>query len=277
MRKEEIEDIEIALLLEAVHKRYGYDFRSYSRVSVKRRIRNVLGRTQFKSVSEMIPALLHDESFFEELVYDLSITVTEMFRDPEFFKALREQVIPYLKTHPYVKIWHAGCATGEEVYSLAIVLKEEGFYDRATIYATDFNDAALGKAKDGIYPLEKMKEYTANYQRSGGAVSFSRYYRAGYGAAIINPSLKKNIAFANHNLVTDGVFSEVHLVLCRNVLIYFDRSLQNRALKLFRDSLLHGGVLALGSKEALQFSEVAGEFKALSEKWKIYRKTSHEP
>ena len=274
MRKEEVEDLEVALLLEAIHRRYGHDFRSYSRVSIKRRIRNVLGRTKLGTISEMISAVIHDESFFEEVLHDLSITVTEMFRDPEFFRSLRKQIIPYLKTHPYVRIWHAGCATGEEVYSLAIVLEEEGFYERTTIFATDFNDTALSKAREGIYPLEKMKEFTANYQRAGGTGSFAQYYHAGYDAVILEPSLRKNITFANHNLVTDGVFSEMHLVICRNVLIYFDKTLQNRVLQLFRDSLVHGGILALGSKESLQFSEVANDFKTLSEKWKIYQKTA---
>ena len=274
MRKEELEDIEVALFLDAVYKCYGHDFRNYSRVSIKRRLRNILSKTQYTTISGMISQLLYDESFFETLIYELSITVTEMFRDPEFFKTLREQVIPYLKTHPFVKIWHAGCATGEEVYSLAIVLKEEGFYDRATIFATDFNDVALNKAREGIYPLEKLKDYTANYQHAGGTASFAQYYHTGYDAAILDPSLRKNIAFANHNLVTDGVFSEVHLIVCRNVLIYFDKTLQNRVLKLFRDSLAHGGILALGSKEALQFSEIANDFKTLSDKWKIFQKTS---
>ncbi len=273
MRKEEIEDIEIQLLLDAIYKRYGHDFRNYARTSIKRRIRNILGKENYSAISQIIAPVLYDESLFEKVIYDLSITVSEMFRDPEFFKALREQVVPYLKTHPFIKIWHAGCATGEEVYSLAIVLKEEGFYDRSTIFATDFNDVALDRARDGIYQLERMKEFTANYQRSGGAGSFSQYYTAGYDAAILEPSLRKNIAFANHNLVTDGVFSEVHFILCRNVLIYFDKTLQNRVLNLFRDSLAHGGVLALGSKETLQFTEVARDFKTLSQKWKIYQKT----
>jgi len=274
MRKEDLEDIEVALVLDAIHKRYGHDFRNYSRVSVKRRLRSALAKTKYSKISEMIYPLLHDELFFETLLYDLSITVTEMFRDPEFFKALREQVIPLLKTHPFIRIWHAGCATGEEVYSLAILLKEEGFYERATIFATDFNDVALARAKEGIYPIDRMKDYTANYQRSGGTGSFSQYYTTGYDSAILEPSLGKNIAFANHNLVTDGIFSEVHLILCRNVLIYFNKALQNRVLKLFRDSLAHGGVLALGSKEGLHFSEVNDDFKSLSPRWKIFKKTS---
>ena len=272
MRDEEIEEIEVALLLEAIYQRYGHDFRNYSRVSLKRRIRSFAVASDCATIGEMIPLLLHDEAFFENLLFGLSITVSEMFRDPEFFMLLRQQIIPYLKTFPFARIWHAGCATGEEVYSLAIVLQEEGFYERSTIFATDFNDLALGKAREGIYPLEKMKEYTANFQLAGGSGSFSQYYRAGYDAAIMDAALKKNITFANHNLATDNVFSEVHLIVCRNVLIYFDKVLQNRVLKLFHDSLVRGGVLALGSKESLQFTEVADNFKILSSKWKIYKK-----
>lgn len=274
MCSEEIEEIEIYLLLEAIYKRYGHDFRNYSRVSIKRRLRGFVATSNYATIGDMISPLLHDESLFEKLVCALSVTVSEMFRDPEFFLFLRQQVIPHLKTFPFVRIWHAGCATGEEVYSLAIVLQEEGFYERTTIFATDFNGVALDEAREGIYPLEKMKEYTVNYQRSGGRGSFAQYYRSGYNAAIMDMALKKNLTFANHNLVTDGVFSEVHLVLCRNVLIYFDKTLQNRVLKLFHESLVRGGVLALGSKESLQFTEVADNFKALSSKWKIYQKMS---
>jgi len=274
MRKEEIQDIEIELLLQAIYRRYGHDFRHYARGSVKRRIMNFMAKVDQKTLSGLISPVLYDESFFEKLIYELSITVSEMFRDPDFFRLLRKQVIPYLKTHPFIKIWHAGCATGEEVYSLAIVLKEEGFYDRSTIFATDFNDTALRTAKEGIYPLEKMREFTENYQRSGGVGPFAQYYHAGYDAAVFDPSLRKNVAFANHNLVTDGVFSEMNLIVCRNVLIYFDRDLQNRVLKLFRDSLAHRGIMALGSKEDLQFTEVAGDFRKLDGKWKIYQKTN---
>jgi chemotaxis protein methyltransferase CheR len=272
MQPEEIEEIEVSLILEAVHRRYGYDFRNYARASLKRRIRNFFNEADYPSISAMIPALLHDEAFGAKLIYGLSVTVTEMFRDPAFFKILRQEMIPYLKTFPFVKIWHAGCATGEEVYSLAIVLKEEGFYERATIFATDFNDLALDQARQGIYPLDKMKDYTSGYQRAGGTGPFARYYRAGYNAAVLDAALKKNIAFANHNLVADGVFSEMHLIVCRNVLIYFDKVLQNRVLGVFRDSLVNGGILALGSKETLQFTQVADHFKTLNGKWKIYQK-----
>ncbi|MBF0509568.1 MAG: protein-glutamate O-methyltransferase CheR [Deltaproteobacteria bacterium] len=269
---QQVQDIEIDLLLEAVFLRYGYDFRHYARASVTRRVKSFLAKSGFKKVSEMIPQLLYDELFFEKLVQDMSITVTEMFRDAEFFKVLREKVIPHLKTYPFVKIWHAGCATGEEVYSLAIVLQEEGFYDRATIFATDFNQVALDKARQGVYRLDRMKDFTANYQRSGGSRSFSEYYHARYDSVIINQSLKRNITFAHHNLVTDTVFSEMHFVLCRNVLIYFDKALQDHVLKLFYESLIHGGTLALGSKESLKFSGVEKYFKDIDEKWKIFRK-----
>jgi len=274
MPADEIEEIQISLLVDAIHKRYGYDFRNYARASLKRRIRNFAGASNCETISAMISPLLHDASFAAKLIFALSVTVSEMFRDPEFFRFLRDQVIPYLKTYPFVRIWHAGCSTGEEVYSLAIVLQEEGIYDRATIFATDFNDLALDKAREGIYSLEKIKAYTSNYQRSGGAESFTKYYRTGYDAAILDATLKKNITFANHNLATDGVFSEVHLVLCRNVLIYFDKNLQDRTLGLFHESLAHGGVLALGSKESIQFAQVADFFKVMSTKWKIFQKTS---
>jgi chemotaxis protein methyltransferase CheR len=272
MRAEEIEEIEISLLLDAIHERYGYDFRNYSQASLKRRLRNLAGQWEHDTLSSMISALLHDASFGAKLIHGLSVTVSEMFRDPEFFRTIREQVVPYLKTYPFVRIWHAGCATGEEVYSLAILLKEEGFYDRATIFATDINEEALVKARQAIYPLEAMQAFTANYQRAGGSRAFSDYYRTGYDAAILDAGLRKNVTFANHNLVTDGVFSEVHLVLCRNVLIYFDETLQNRVLGLIHDSLVHGGILALGSKESMQFSQVAEAYRPLSRKWKIYRK-----
>ncbi|MEJ2153946.1 MAG: CheR family methyltransferase [Desulfobacteraceae bacterium] len=274
MRAEQIEEIEIALLLDAIRKRYGYDFRNYARASLKRRLRSFAAQQDRMPLSRMIPAVLQDESFGARLIHGLSVTVSEMFRDPAFYAAIREQVIPYLKTYPFIRIWHAGCATGEEVYSLAIVLQEEGFYDRTTIFATDFNEQALDRAREAIYPLDAMKNFTSNYQRSGGRRAFSDYYRSGYDAAILDAGLKRNVTIANHNLVTDGVFSEVHLVLCRNVLIYFDQTLQNRALGLFNDSLVHGGILALGSKETLQYSRIAEDYKPLSSKWKIYQKTT---
>ena len=220
----------------------------------------------------MIPELLHDRAFFEFFLEQFSITVTEMFRDPFVYQSIRTKVIPVLKTYPFIRIWHAGCASGEEAYSLAILLKEERLYDRCTIFATDFNDVALQKASDGIYDVERAKEFTRNYQQAGGVRSFSEYYHAQYGHIVMDQSLKRNITFANHNLVTDGVFTEAHLILCRNVMIYFDKILQNRALTLFRDSLVRGGLLCLGTKESLQFSEVESNFKVEDGKARIYKK-----
>jgi chemotaxis protein methyltransferase CheR len=272
MKRHEIENIEITLLLEAIFQRYGYDFRSYARASIERRVRHFLPKAGCATISAMIPKLLYNESFFEPLVREFSITVSEMFRDPSVYRSIREKVIPLLKTYPFVRIWHAGCASGEEAYSLAILLKEEGLYDRATIFATDFNDGALDQAKEGIYALDTVQQSTANYQKAGGSRSFSEYYHARYEAMAINPALKKNITFANHNLVTDGVFSEMHFILCRNVLIYFNKELQNRVLNLFRDSLAYGGFLCLGSKESLLFSDVARDFKPVDESARIFQK-----
>lgn len=272
MRDHEIEDIEVDLLLEAIFRRYGYDYRNYARASTKRRILHLLNKTGRKTISELIPRLLYDREFFAEILSGFSITVTEMFRDPGFYRALREEVIPYLKTYPFVKVWHAGCATGEEVYSLAIFLKEEGFYDRSTIFATDINDAALARAKEGIYSLENMRQNSLNYQMAGGEASFSDYYQARYNAVIMNQSLKEHITFASHNLVTDSSFGEMHLVFCRNVLIYFNKTLQNRVLRLFDDSLVYGGFLCLGTKETIQFSDVEVAFEQIGKGQSIYRK-----
>jgi chemotaxis protein methyltransferase CheR len=274
MRARDLEDIETTLLLEAIFQRYGHDFRHYARASVRRRVRRIVERAGVGSVSELIPRVMRDEAFFAEILGDFSITVTEMFRDPGYYRRLRDEVIPYLRTYPYVRVWHAGCATGEEVYSMAIVMEEEGFYDRVTLYATDFNTQALRQAQEGIYPLDRMRSYTANYQAAGGTRSFSDYYHASYDSAILERSLGRNVTFADHNLATDGVFSEVHFVSCRNVLIYFDKHLQNRVLNLFYDSLVHGGILALGSKESLHFSSVEDKFQVVDPKWKLYRKVS---
>ncbi|MBW1811738.1 MAG: protein-glutamate O-methyltransferase CheR [Deltaproteobacteria bacterium] len=272
MRETEIENLEIELLLDAVFYRYGYDFRSYARASISRRARQFLIKSGCHSISEMIPKLLRDEAFFEGLAQAFSITVTEMFRDPHVYLSIRKNVVPLLKTYPFTKIWHVGCATVEEVYSLAIVFKEEGLYDRATIFATDFNDTALAKAKEGIYPLDLAKKYTKTYQQAGGKDSFSKYYQADYDSMAVNQSLKKNITFANYNLVTDEVFGEMHLIVCRNVLIYFDRALQNRALKLFSASLATGGFLCLGDKESLRFTGVVDDFATVDEKGRIFKK-----
>jgi len=272
MKPAEIEGIEIDLLLDAINRRYGYDFRKYARASLERRIRTRLQGSEYSHISGLIERVLWDRNVFEEIVRDFSITVTSMFRDPDVYESLQRNVLPLLRTHPFVRIWHAGCATGEEVYSLAILLEEQGIYDRCTIFATDFNDEALSMAAKGIYELGKAKEFTEGYQKAGGTRSFSDYYQAAYGSIAIDSRLKRNITFANHNLVTDGVFSEVHLVLCRNVLIYFTKDLQNRVLRLFLDSLTRGGFLCLGSRESLQFSDVQDEFKELDCRQRIFQK-----
>lgn len=266
------EDIEIQLLLEAIYLKYGYDFRNYSKASIKRRIKYRFAKAGLPNITAMQYKILHDKTFFKTLLLDLSINVTEMFRDPSFYVALREKVLPILRTYPFIKIWHAGCSSGEEVYSTAIILKEEGLLDKALIYATDINEVVLKKAKEGIYPIDQIKEYTTNYQKSGGHESFSDYYTAKYDAAIMDKSLKKHIVFSQHNLATDSVFGEMNLVMCRNVLIYFDKELQSRVIGLFSDSLVRKGLLCLGSKESIRFSEYADYFKEFVAKEKIYQK-----
>lgn len=269
---QENETIEIELFLQAIYLKFGYDFRNYGKAHIRRRLRHRMGTSGFSSVSAMIHPLLYDPLFYQEVLQDLSITVTEMFRDPEFYKTVRTEVVPMLKTYPFVKIWHAGCATGEEVYSMAILLHEEGLLNRTQMYATDFNQIALQKAKNGIYAIEKVKEFTYNYQKSAGKSSFSDYFNAHYGSVKMNDFLKKNIVFADHNLVTDGVFGEMNLIICRNVLIYFDKELQNKVIHLFYESLIPGGFLCLGSKESLRFAAKADAFDIISEKEKIYRR-----
>jgi chemotaxis protein methyltransferase CheR len=268
----QIERIELDLLLEAVYRRYGYDFRSYARASIRRRTRLFLSKLGYASVSEIIPMILRDRELFNRLAHYFSIAVTEMFRDPFVYKAVRNKVIPVLRTWPHFKIWHAGCATGEEVYSLAIVLKEEGVYERATIYATDFNDEALEQGREGIFEIGKLQEATRNYQQAGGKASLGEYYHARYDAAAMDSALKERIVFSGHNLASDSVFGDMHLVFCRNVLIYFNRELQNRALGLFTESLVHGGFLCLGTKEDLQFSNASGSYDIVDDEARIYKK-----
>ncbi|MFP5220858.1 MAG: CheR family methyltransferase [Acidobacteriota bacterium] len=275
MDDHEIEHIEIDLFLEGVYRRYGYDFRNYARASVQRRMRRLMEMTGHKSAIAMLPDMLRDRTFLVKTVDALSINVTEMFRDPLFFLTLRQIVIPYLRTFPFIKVWHAGCSSGEEVYSLAILFQEEGLYDRTTFFATDFNANTLEKAKSGIYPLDSMRAFTENYHVGGGKASLSDYFLADHDNVIIRNSLKTNITFAMHNLATDGVFGEMHLVLCRNVLIYFDRQLQSRVFRLFDDSLIHGGMLALGSKESLKFDEIAPRYELIDAKWRLYKKLGH--
>jgi len=265
-------ELNIQGLLEAIYHTYGYDFRNYSEAHIKRRVMNRMAMSGIKDITELQAKVLNEEAFASILLQDLSINVTEMFRDPGFYKSLREKVMPILKTYPFIKIWHAGCSTGEEVYSMAIVLQEEGLADRTTIYATDFNQHVLNQGKEGIFSNRLMKEYTANYQLSGGKESFSDYYISDDNNVIMNQSLKNKIVWANHNLVTDSVFAEVNLILCRNVLIYFDRQLQNNVQTLFHNSLMNGGILCLGSKESLRFTDFHDAYVVLDEKQRIFKK-----
>lgn len=272
----ENEKIEFDLILQAIYQKYGYDFRHYAKASIRRRLRYRLSQSNLKTISEMQHTLLYDKKFFDTLLLDLTINVTEMFRDPSFFKALRDIVVPELKRQPFIKVWHAGCSSGEEIYSMAIILKENGIYESSLIYATDTNERVLDKAKSGIFPIEKMKDFTANYRKAGGLASFADYYTARYDNAIMDNSLKKNIVFSNHNLVTDSVFGEMDMIMCRNVLIYFNRELQDRVFRLFRDSLRPGGFLCLGSKETIRFSLYTDDFENVAEKAKIYRKIGED-
>lgn len=268
----DIETIEIDLILEAIYRRYGHDFRHYARASIERRIRQFRETIGGGRLSDLLPPLLYDEAFFTEFLGRFSIPVTELFRDPSVYLALRREVLPVLATYPFLSIWHAGCATGEEAYSLAIVLHEEGLLERATLFATDFNDAALEQARRGVYAVEPIRAATRAYREAGGTGSLADYYHADYEAVALDRKLANRITFANHNLVTDGVFTEAQLILCRNVLIYFNRDLQDRVLALFADSLVHGGFLCLGSKEDLQFSAVRDRFETIDGAARIYKK-----
>jgi chemotaxis protein methyltransferase CheR len=268
----DVEKLEIELLLEAIYRQYGFDFRSYAFASLKRRLWKRIEAEGLTTVSGLQQRVLHDPSTMERLLMDLSVNVTSMFRDPNFYKAFRIQVVPLLRTYPFIRIWHAGCSTGEEVYSMAILLEEEGLLDRARIYATDINENVLRTAKEGIFPLDKMQEYTQNYLKAGGKRSFSEYYTAAYQGALFAPGLTERVVFAQHNLVTDRSFSEFNVILCRNVMIYFDRELQDRVHQLFYDSLPVYGILALGSKETLRFAPVEGCYEELNPREKIYRK-----
>jgi chemotaxis protein methyltransferase CheR len=266
--------IELRLLMEAIYLKYSYDFRDYSGASQKRRIQYAQQQMGCETISELQAQVLHDPDAFMALLQYLTIPTSEMFRDPSYFLALREQVVPHLHTYPSLKIWIAGCSTGEEVYSMAIMLKEEGLLERSIIYATDINPQSLERARRGVYSLERMKAYTASYQAAGGKAAFSDYYTAAYDNALFDRSLIENVSFADHSLATDSVFSETHLVCCRNVLIYFNRKLQERALGLFHESLCHRGFLGLGSKETIDFSAYANSFEALVRIERIYRKVA---
>ena len=269
---DDLERIEIDVLLEAIYRRYGFDFREYAYASLKRRLWRRIHAEQLASISGLQERVLHDSGCMERLLLDLSINVTAMFRDPSFYVAFREKVVPLLRTYPFTRIWNAGCSTGEEVYSLAILLAEEGVYDRARIYATDINEEVLARAKAGVFPLDKMREYTSNYIRAGGKTAFSEYYVAAYDGARFSPSLVENVVFAQHNLVSDRSFNEFNVVVCRNVLIYFDRTLQARVHELFHESLARFGVLALGHRETIRFTPFEDAYDAVDADERIYRK-----
>jgi chemotaxis protein methyltransferase CheR len=265
-------DIELRMLVEAVYLKYNYDFRDYTGASQKRRVLVALRELECETVSELQAKVLHQPEMFARLLQYLTIPVTEMFRDPEYHAALRSQVVPHLRTYPSLKLWVAGCSTGEEVYSLAILLHEEGLLERSLIYATDINPESLDAARRGVFPLDRMRLYTENYQKSGGKRAFSDYYTAAYGGALFERHLAENVTFADHSLATDSVFSETHFVSCRNVMIYFNRRLQNRVLGLFHESLCHRGFMALGSKESIDFSSYANKFDSIARRERIFRK-----
>ncbi len=268
----DLEQLEVQLLLEGIFKQYGFDFRSYAYASVRRRLWKRIEAEGLMTISGLQERVLHEPAMMERLLLDLSINVTAMFRDPGFYRVFREQVVPTLRTYPFIRLWHAGCATGEEVYSMAMMLEEESLYERSRIYATDINEVVLQKAKAGIFPIERMQEYTENYIAAGGKRAFSDYYVAKYGGALFSPSLTRNVVFSQHNLVTDSSFSEFNAILCRNVLIYFDKSLQARVHELFYNSLAMFGILALGSRESLRFSPCEDYYEQINGPEKIYRK-----
>lgn len=268
----ESEDIEVELFIQGMFLKYGYDFRDYSREHMKRRIKNRLALSDFDNISQLQHRVLTDEQYFKSVLPGFSINVSNMFRNPEFFAYIRNEIIPILKTYPKVKIWHAGCSTGEEVYSMAIMLIEEGIYDRCTIYATDFNEKALQKAKAGMFGLDNVKEYTTNYIKSKGKADFSNYYISKGDFITMDQSLKKNIIFEQHNLVIDQVFGEMQIIICRNVFIYFNNYLQEKVTQLFYESLCKGGILCFGAEENIKSPKSREQFEVYEEGQKVYRK-----
>jgi len=264
-----IENIELELLLEGVYQHYGYDFRDYAHASIKRRIKRHMAIHHIERVSQLQDRILHDAELMNQLLMDISVHVTEIFRDADFYRSFREHVVPILHTFPLFHIWHAGCSTGEEVYSMAILLREEGLLDRARIYATDINEQALKTAKQGIYPLSCMKDSTALYLAAGGKECFSDYYTARYGSVIFDPELKQHITFCDHNLVTDQSFHQFEVILCRNVMIYFNNDLKRHTLQLFHQSLSPMGIMAVGAKESIHMKD---HFEAFDPANRMYRK-----
>jgi chemotaxis protein methyltransferase CheR len=267
-----LEDVEVALLLEGIYRYYGYDFREYALSSLKRRVRERVRAESVPTISDLKAKVLHDRAAMDRLLLGLSVNVSAMFRDPAFYRAFRAKVVPLLRTYPFVRIWCAGCSTGEEVYSLAILLSEAKLYGRCRIYATDMNDVVLQRARDGIFPLKYMRQYTANYIQAGGSEEFSEYYTASHAHAILRPSLRENVVFAQHNLVSDGPFNEFQVILCRNVMIYFNNALQERVHGLFHDCLVPFGFLVLGNKESLYRSAYEPRYGELDAAQRIYRR-----
>ncbi|SEP13808.1 MULTISPECIES: CheR family methyltransferase [unclassified Luteibacter] len=267
----DVEDIEIQLFVRAMQLRHGHDFSDYAPASLKRRVLQLVQTHGTGTISELNRRVLHEEGFVGHVIQGLSVPVSEMFRDPQVFRALREKVLPVLASYPQINIWQAGCAQGQEVYSLAILLEEAGLYERSRIYATDFNDAALAAAGEGIYAARDARDWSRNYLEAGGTLSFSDYYSARYDFIKLDKRLRRNVTFFNHNLVTDVVFCEAHLILCRNVLIYFNNTLQDRTLGLFRDSLVRGGFLCLGTRENIDFSPAASGFTDVDHALRIYQ------
>ncbi|HET7712755.1 MAG TPA: protein-glutamate O-methyltransferase CheR [Thermoanaerobaculia bacterium] len=270
--KHELETVEIQLLTEGIYRHYGFDFRDYSLPSLRRRIWKRIYEEGLTTVSGLLERILHQPRAMERLLLDLTVNTTAMFRDPSFYLAFREKVVPLLRTYPFVRIWHAGCSTGEEVYSFAILLQEEGLYERCRIYATDINEAVLKKAISGIVPLATMQENTSNYIAAGGKGAFSDYYTAKYDHALLRPSLRDNVVFAQHNLVTDASFNHFNVIVCRNVLIYFNNSLQERVQQLFLNSLEMFGILGLGKKETIRYTSVATNYDELDAEERLYRR-----
>jgi len=268
----ELERLEMELLLLAIYRHHGFDFRSYAPASIHRRIRRHMEKTHVPTISRLTELILHDPTALQRLLHDLSVNVTSMFRDPTFFAEFRRLVVPLLRTYPTVRIWHAGCSTGEEVYAMSILLEEEGLYERCRIYATDMDSTVLDQARQGIFPVARMKEYTSNYFLGGGKRSLSDYFTAKYDGALFAPRLAKNVLFTQHNLAMDRGFSEFNVIVCRNVLIYFDRALKDHTLSLFSESFATLGVLCLGRKESLRFTALEHEFTALSARERIYRR-----
>ncbi|HEY9669914.1 MAG TPA: protein-glutamate O-methyltransferase CheR [Waterburya sp.] len=272
LKKDELETIEIQLFLEALYRYYGFDFRDYALASLKRRIWNAVKAERLTSVSGLQEKVLHDPACLERFLLGLSVHVTSMFRDPNFFLSFRQKVVPLLRTYPFIRIWLAGCSTGEEVYSMAILLHEEGLYHRCRIYATDMNELVLKKAKAGIYPAKLMQEYTQQYLQAGGKHAFSEYYTAAYDNVIFRSSLRENMTFSQHNLATDGSFNEFNVIFCRNVLIYFNQSLQDRVHQLLYGSLNRFGVLGLGRQESIKFTPCEQQYEALDERERLFRR-----